>query len=295
MYINLVFSSGGFKGSSFIGVSQYLEENDLIKHFKRFIGCSIGSIYAFITLLGYTHKEIKEFSLIIIKNLNILDDINPLDLLDNYGMYNQKKIKITLEKILYNKLKVNDISFIDLSKRSGKELIVSTTNITKQQIEYFSLDNTPNMSVIEALLMSSNIPLIFNKINYNNSYYIDGSVMEHCPINYIKQKHPKELKENTLCVELIVNDSKNDTEIKSNTNDEYSIVNYIQDTLACFLKDKNKKKKNNYTIYLDTSIKKYSFKKVLHIDENEYNLFIERGYNETKTFFFKREKQNEII
>ena len=54
---DLFIGGGGYSGIMFIGVLEYLHENNLL-NLKNFYGCSIGSLIGILYLSGYTPKEI---------------------------------------------------------------------------------------------------------------------------------------------------------------------------------------------------------------------------------------------
>ena len=69
MYSNLVLSGGAFRGLGILGAIKYLEETDLIKNFKQYIGTSAGAIICFFLIIGYKSYEIKEIILNEINNI----------------------------------------------------------------------------------------------------------------------------------------------------------------------------------------------------------------------------------
>ena len=48
----LVFSGGGIKGISYIGIIKYLEDEDLLKNINTIVGTSIGSVLGLSSFLG---------------------------------------------------------------------------------------------------------------------------------------------------------------------------------------------------------------------------------------------------
>ena len=100
MYSNLVLSGGAFRGLGLLGGIKYLEELNLIKYFKQYIGSSAGAIISFLLIIGYTSTDIKD---IIYKV---------------HGLYLQTKNKVSFQDInvLLHDLdeKKEDLKFSDL-------------------------------------------------------------------------------------------------------------------------------------------------------------------------------------
>jgi len=57
-YSNLALSGGAFKSIGLLGAVKYLEEIDILKDFKNYIGTSGGGLILFFLLIGYTSNEI---------------------------------------------------------------------------------------------------------------------------------------------------------------------------------------------------------------------------------------------
>jgi predicted acylesterase/phospholipase RssA len=55
----------------------------------------------------------------------------------------------------------------------------SVTNMCSVDINHLAF---PDMSVIQAIAMSSAIPFLMTPILYKDEYYIDGGLVKHCPI-----------------------------------------------------------------------------------------------------------------
>ena len=181
----LCFSSGGIKGFSFIGVIKKLIEYKKIDLDKinMYVGTSAGSMISFFLILGFTIEEISDF--VISFNFSKLNgEIDCINLLENFGINNGERMKLVFIKILELKLNVKDITFIELFNKTQKKLLIVGTNLSKGQEELFSIDTTPNMSVITAIRISSSVPIIFTPVLYNNSLYVDGALVNNFPINY---------------------------------------------------------------------------------------------------------------
>jgi hypothetical protein len=165
---DLFIGGGGYSGIMFIGVLEYLHENNLLD-LKNFYGCSIGSLIGILYLSGYTPKEIllkfldidlKEivkYDFHNISNNHIMDDLF-LDTLINYIFeYNNENITLS-EFSLKTKVNIN----IHVTKLSTKE--------------YINLNNTdyPNVKLKDAIKASMSIPFIFKSVQINGEEYIDG-------------------------------------------------------------------------------------------------------------------------
>jgi NTE family protein len=179
MIENLVFASGGIYGISFMGAYAFLVKHNLLNEVKCYSGCSAGAIFAVLANLALSIEEIET----IIDGLDYekFSDINFLDINSKLGFESGKKIMDHIKEIIRQKTEVLDITFNELYLKTGKKLYINAVCLTDNKIEYFSIDNAPDMPVSMALRMSISIPFIFVPVKYNNKLYVDGGMLEYIP------------------------------------------------------------------------------------------------------------------
>lgn len=194
-FTSIVIAGGAFKVLSTIGILKYLEENNLINRLKNYVGTSAGSLICTMMVLGYTSSDIYAF----IKE-NFVDDSHiSLDIeeifniFDTYGMSTGIKLVSLIEKAIYKKTKLKDITFMDVAKRLGKNLVICVSNLTKECSEYLSVDTVPDMSVTQALRMSCALPFLFSPVIYKDCYYLDGGLYNNFPISYLSGSQCKDI------------------------------------------------------------------------------------------------------
>ena len=187
MYSNLVLSGGALRAVALLGAVKYLEELDILKNIKQFIGTSAGSIISFLIIIGYKSSEIVQ---LLIDKSDLLTDFdfnNLTNILEDYGLDDCSRNKKILEDSLFKKIKKKSITFLELTKKFGVNFVVTGSNLTTRKTDYFNVDTYPEMNVIDALLISSCIPLIYQPIKFNDCLYIDGGIYENLPLKYLKK------------------------------------------------------------------------------------------------------------
>jgi NTE family protein len=188
MYQNLVLSGGSLKGISFMGSLQFLEDQKQLDSIKNFIGSSFGALMCFHIVLGYKSKEIFKLLTRYLTEYPITDRIDDiLKIYSELGIEDGNYIIDCSRKGLHYKYGCNDITFIELAKKSGKNLVVCAANVTKHKTVFFDVESCPDMSVLSALRMSIAIPLLFKPVIYKNEIYVDGGLFNNFPIDYFKQ------------------------------------------------------------------------------------------------------------
>lgn len=144
-------------------------------------GSSAGAILGLFVCSGKTLDEIHNFMFEV--DLKSLTKVNIMSLIKNFGLISHAPIKKLLRDFC------GDPKFIDLPKK----LHVSAYCLNRMETEYFSVDNVPDMSVVDAVCMSMSVPFLFESCRHNLCTYIDGGLREHLPTLAFLHKDPKDV------------------------------------------------------------------------------------------------------
>lgn len=183
MIRSLVFCGGGMKCLSYLGVYKALLEYDLIKDVDTLIATSAGTIIALMILLGYSLEELKDvyFNL----DFSVLQDINPdrvFEFLDKFGLDSGINIKRMLQVLIRTKMGTSDCTFQELFQHTHKKFIVTGTSLNQLKCISFSHVTHPTMSVIDAIIISSSVPFVYQSHSYDGELYVDGGITNNYPI-----------------------------------------------------------------------------------------------------------------
>lgn len=187
-YTSLVMSGGHMKCISCIGCLAYLHEVGLLASIRNFVGTSAGSIMCLFGVLGFLPPDIVRFLMqhLTTEQVSKFDVDDILNVFETYGISNGQNIECFVSAMLMEKLKVNDITFIDLAKQTGKNLVVCVSNINKRRAEYWSVDTTPSVSIVKAIRASCSLPMLFTPVHHGDDLYIDGGLFDNFPIKYFQ-------------------------------------------------------------------------------------------------------------
>lgn len=187
-FTSMVIAGGAMKVIAVIGIIKLLEEKDTLKNIKNLIGTSGGAIMCLLLALEYKSDDIKELLLKALKNekLTNIDPDGIFSILETYGLIDGDSLEEYLDTLIYKKYKIKGMTFIDLAKMSGNNLVICVSNLTKEQHEYMCVDNTPNMSIAKAIRISCSIPILYSPVIINDNIYLDGGVYNNFPIDYFK-------------------------------------------------------------------------------------------------------------
>jgi predicted acylesterase/phospholipase RssA len=272
---NMVLAGGALKSLSAIGCIKCLEEEGIMKNIRNFVGTSAGSIICLFAVLGYTSDEMISFiKMHIVKdyisNFNI-EEI--FDVLDTFGLNSGVILERFVSEMLMHKIKIGDATFLELSKLTGKNLIVCVANITKEHEEFWYVDTTPSMSIIKAIRTSCSLPVLFTPVIHKGDLYIDGGIFNNFPINFFKNNTLKDI----IGVNVIGSSSKNTKNFI-----EYLSLIYHTVTKRLSREYSNDLKNNVITLeFIDDSwISLEHFK--IDLQDDKLTNYITRGYDKMK-------------
>lgn len=176
----LVLGPGGIKGFLILGALLVFEKAGYLDRIHRFVGVSVGAVISLMLVAGYTVTEIIAEAL----DTNLFQDISCINLSEiknNIGLISNANIKDRLITRMEDKF-----GFVptlnQLYMATGKCLVSVAMNLDKGQPEYMSYETEPNISSVDAALLSMNIPLIFYKLKYKGCVYIDGAFGDPYPV-----------------------------------------------------------------------------------------------------------------
>ena len=197
----LVFSGCGTRIIGHAGFLKCIEGYYNLSEVNTFAGTSAGSFIALFMTLGYTPSEIYEL-LIGLDYLKIssIDTDLLLDYYSNFGVDNGDKAVKLIKLLIQKKVGNPEITFGELHSLTGKTLVIATTNITRECIEYISHETNPDLPVYLGIKMSGSIPFYFTPVEWKGCLYVDGALLDNFPIQnfnlsetlgmYVKQLNP---------------------------------------------------------------------------------------------------------
>lgn len=259
MIKNLVLAGAQLKGVAYIGVLKAMEELKIIDNIENILGVSSGSLFGLGMILGFKSCDLEHMILeLALENLKDFQSDSVFNLFYTYGLDKGDKITKLTKVILRKKTGNEDISFKELNEKfPNKKLIIVGSNLSKNCVEYFSVDHTPDMPVHIAIRISTSFPLVFEKVEYNGSIYLDGGLLLNYPIEYFENR------DETLgiCTTTL---NKNSEDISSFDKYIIKIIYLLSSQLERYISNKNSDRsivlKLNYnvdSIDFSKDVKKY--------------------------------------
>lgn len=192
---HLVISGGGPNMFQSIAAIQYLQENNIIdiNTIESIYGSSAGSIVGVFICLKYDWETLNDYLIgrpwHELYHLKISHFFNAYK---NRGLYT----RVIFEKAFKPLFDAKDIpmtitlkEFYDYSKI---ELHFFTFEVNEFVTENISYLTHPELQLIDAIIMSSAIPVLFTPIINENKCYIDGGMFANYPLKFCIDSGKKE-------------------------------------------------------------------------------------------------------
>ncbi len=266
----LTIGSGGIKGFACLGFLMRLEK--LLDDVEYYSGCSVGAMICLLLMSGYTCLDIFLEASEMIENLLNISSLDLKEIANRKGILGSSIFKTQMEKLMINKFHMVPTLGQLYALCGNKNISIVTSEISGECV-YINKDTFPDLSVVKAVLMSSNIPGAFEEIIIDNKYYIDGAFTNPYPVNVFDDGIKDILGIHMSGqIKVTTDDSKSSTSdrhLKPNGDSKSStktITEYCKETIYCsinFLRKTNIKKSSNKckNIHLESPNTSWSFGK----------------------------------
>lgn len=281
---HLVIAGGGPLGFQYLGAIKALEEQSFwkIDDIESIYGTSVGSIIGAFLCLKYDWETL--FTYIIERPWHEAIKVNARQIIDSFynkGLLDKKIAEIIFKPLLEAKNLNIGITLKELYQFSKIKLHIFSFDVnTFQTVEFTHLTH-PELSLLEAITMSSALPGLVMPTIMNNACYMDGGIMCNFPIDKCLRDHDNkdEILAVTSTFEMNIDSMENAIVSEDSSLLEY-IIAFFVNTINYLYKFNNTKKemiKNTIMCAFDQNpLNLELFKTLIHSKEKRKEL-IERG------------------
>jgi len=226
-FTHLVFSGNAIRSICLLGILRYIYFNKMENFIKNASGTSMGSFFCLAFALKIPVDELEAIIIKTVKNenLTIIPTKKYIDFFLNLGFNDSRLYLAGIREYIKKKYNMDDMTFMELSKLTGVNVYVSTTRVNDASNFIFNVNDTPNISVFEAIAASMCIPIISKPIKINNNYYIDGCISNNVPYNVFENINHEDI----LCVAVFVKADYDFVVIPETKDDEeITIIDYVR-------------------------------------------------------------------
>jgi len=164
----------------YLGVLSKLKQTGKLDDLEEISGASAGGLLGFLFLATKGDiTKVLDYAL----NVPVKQIMKPniRNFLKNYGLVSPSKIRRILSDACVNFIGKSDVTFRELYDWNPIKFHVSAYCVDLMKTDYFSVDSTPHMSVLDAVCATVSIPFLFSVIKIGEWSYIDGGAAESVP------------------------------------------------------------------------------------------------------------------
>jgi hypothetical protein len=193
LFGGLCLGVGGMKGILLLGALHEFWVRGQLKNLTYYSGSSVGALIVALLAIGYEPLELltimcdpyftSQFGVLNFGNLGTI-----------MGLFPHSILRTKLEEIILLKLGYLP-TFGDLLKRLHKHIIITAYCLSESDPQkskvYFDPISYSEMPIIEAVILSCNIPGIFQRAKWNDKIWVDGAYTSLFPIEALETVCPK--------------------------------------------------------------------------------------------------------
>ena len=153
-------------------------------------GSSAGAIIGLMLSVGMSVDKITEVAIDL--EMHNFVNVSLGTFFRKYGFVDTDAIRAQFVKILRGR----DPTFAELDKR----FYVSAFCLNDGRTEYFSKDTHPDMHVVDAVIASMSIPVVFSRKILNGRTYVDGATVELVPMAPFYDKRDEDI--TAVCIKM---------------------------------------------------------------------------------------------
>ena len=140
-------------------------------------GSSAGALTALVLYLGMDTKTVEGICMHLLGDIsNVLSHPDIGNLVEKYGIGSCAYMRSIISSVLRAAGLCEDATFVHMDRLIRKEFACTGTNLNTRRGEIFSSKTTPNMKVVDAIVISMSIPILFPPLQHNGDLYVDGSL-----------------------------------------------------------------------------------------------------------------------
>lgn len=195
----LCIGGGGFRLCAKLGA---MKHDHRLQDINTYVGVSMGAVLCLFLALGYSVDEIYEY----FTNTSISweRDSDIFAIHQTYGVFTLENLYKEIERMIFQKLNMNDPTIGDIEKQYHKKVYICSWNLTKQTLEYHT-DTTP---IKMAILMTTAIPFCLHSISYKDHIHIDVGLLKGSSYVFNELLERKLFRdEDTLCYQIVSDSS----------------------------------------------------------------------------------------
>lgn len=186
MITHLCFSGSHIWGICYVGIIRYIYTYPDKFKIRDVGGTSFGAVIAVSFALNLDMKTIEKmfYELANSDELKNTAFENILNIPDEMGMESTYKYTLLIRKHIKQFYGADDLTFLELSKKTGINLHVNALCVNTSEEILFNVDNTPDVFILDAVQASIAIPFISIPMKINKQLFCDPGFIHNTIVDY---------------------------------------------------------------------------------------------------------------
>lgn len=181
---HLILGTCSSNGIYYLGILRYLYIEKLLEHVKYIAGTSMGAYFCLVFAMKMPVEYIETYIANIFEHANTdairisIENDRFRDFFKSNGFFNTDVMMAPLIEYMKNKYHEDDLTFREFVKKTGVNIYISCSCISDSKNKIFSAEDTPDVSILDAVRASISMPFLFKPIVIDNKQYVDGVISD---------------------------------------------------------------------------------------------------------------------
>jgi predicted acylesterase/phospholipase RssA len=183
---HIILEGGGYMGLSALGALSELQKEKFydISNIQSIYATSIGAFIGVMLCLKIDwdimldYIKDRPWHKIVTFTPNMI-----LETITKKGIFDISFFRESMRNLLLVADFTIDLTLEELYTHSNIELHICATKLNTMELVEFTGKTHPTMKIIDAIYASSTLPFIFQPLWYENSYYLDGGLVNNYPLD----------------------------------------------------------------------------------------------------------------
>lgn len=192
--MEVVFSGGGALCIASYSCACELRRRGVFRDVRQIAGTSAGALSGVVFALETPPHAAVSMIAKTVAAREIASSLNLASLISEYGLVPSHVLRRVIAKVicecfalrcvaLGRELPTAEPSFRDVVDVTGIDVHIYALDVAEQKPIVFSVDNSPLMSIVDAVTASCSVPFVFAPTKIQGKLYVDAGVTDNRPVN----------------------------------------------------------------------------------------------------------------
>ena len=188
---HLVLPGGCVNGIKTLGILKHLSDSGLInvENIVSIDATSIGSVIAILIALKFSWTDIIDY--VVKRPWHETIDFsvtNLVSLFTQKGFYDRKLYNLFFKPFFDARGIDMEITFLEFHKLTNIDLHFYTLSLNRFEIVDLNYTDFPDLPILNAVHMTSAIPVLIEPVFYKDEYFVDGAYGSNYPLKFCLQR-----------------------------------------------------------------------------------------------------------